>query len=117
MYQWLFRNKWVAVAFVILTLASVQALVGRDGEDSVISRTKGELIERRQQMQQQMDELSAEPANQAAIPGPPTAIDTGFAEDDDLIDDAEGFDPSPDIEEPDDPSADLDETDEDEFGQ
>ena len=111
MYQWLFRNKWVAIAFVILTLASVQALVGREGEGSVISRTKSQLIERHDKMQEQIGSMSADPAAPVVIPGPPTAVETGFAEDDDLIDDATGFDPTPDAEQPDDPSVDLGEGD------
>lgn len=109
MYRWLFKNKWVAIAFVILTLASVQSLVGKNGKDeSVISRTQSQLIAQRKQMQQQIDEMNAGQDGQDAIPGPPSDAETGFAADDELIDDAKGFDPTPEIEQPLDPSPDVD---------
>ena len=111
MYQWLFRNKWVAIAFVILTLVSVQALVGHEGDDSVISRTQSQVIQQRQRMQDQADSLATDPASvpppEVIRDRPPVADETGWVDDDELIDDAEGFDPTPDVEQPDDPSADI----------
>ena len=111
MYRWVFKNKWVAVAFVILTLASVQSLVGKNGKDgSMISRTKGQLIAQRKQMQHQIDEMSPDQTAQDAASGPPSDVETGFADDDDLVDDAKGFDPTPETEEPLDPSPGVDPT-------
>ena len=111
MYRWLFKNKWVAIAFVILTLVSVQSLVGRNGdEDSAISRTKSQLISQRQQMQHQVDQMSLDQPPQDAVPDQPSDAETTFADDNDLIDDARGFDPTPETEEPLDPSPDQDES-------
>jgi hypothetical protein len=108
MYQFLFRNKWAALAFLILMLVSVRALVGRQDEDGVISHTKTELIAQRKQMQQQMGQLNAAPSKNANIPPPPDAGGNGYVDDNDLIDDTKGFDPTPEIDAPMDPSPDQD---------
>lgn len=114
MYQFLFRNKWAALAFVILTLVSVQVLVGREGEKSVISRTQDQLIEQRQHMRQSIDDLGNDPAASGVVPpgaGSATATqdaEVGFGDDEELIDDAAGFDPTPEVEQPAEPPSEGD---------
>jgi len=103
MYQFLFRNKWAALAFVVLTLASVQYLVGREGEDSAISRTQDNLISQRDTIQRSMDDMGLEPDRSRGFDMPEGARESDsqpmdFTPDEDLIDDASGFDPTPDEE-------------------
>ena len=107
MYQFLFRNKWAAIAFVVLTLVSVQMLVGSEGEKSVISRTQDQLLDQRQHMQQTMDDLGNGPPLAELDAGPDAGpgtnaegTDVGLADDKELIDDAAGLDPSPVEEQP-----------------
>ena len=104
MYQFLFRNKWAALAFVILMLVSVRALIGPEGGDGTIPNTQAELIAQRKQMQQQMNQLNAEPSKQAGISASPDAAERDYTDDSDLIDDAQGYDPTPQIDSPMDPS-------------
>ena len=107
MYQWLFRNKLAAIAIVILMLAGVRALIGNQSEDIAVSHTNSHLIAQREQVQKQMNDLAETPPPPDAIADPPAADETGYADDDSLIDDTKGFDPTPQIDAPEDPSPDV----------
>ena len=114
MYQFLFKYKWAAFAFVILTLVSVQVLVGREGEKGVISLTQDQLLEQRQHLQQAKDDLGNDPAAADVVPpdaGSATNTEdpeVGLGDDEELIDEAAGLDPTPEEEQPPEPDSDVD---------
>lgn len=86
----LFRYKWVMLAFLVLVLAGVQYLVGSEGREGALARVQDE---------------AGEPPGGARLPdgtGQPPGMDGLHNEmdmdvmpDEDLIDSAEGFDPTP----------------------
>lgn len=86
MRGYMFRNRWGAMLFVAMTLAGVTTLVGT--EDS-----KGSLEEASAQIAAQREQVAAfsnsEP-NRTEIDGPVMSMS-----DEELIDPASGFDPSP----------------------
>ena len=91
MYESLFRNKWAALAFVVLVLAGVQYFVGREGEDGTLAQATDELADQ-----------SGEPGEAVSDAGSPPDMggfydgtDVEFMSDEELIDTAEGFDPTP----------------------
>src|SRR3990167_7587894 len=101
MYQFLFKNRWIAIAFVVMTLVSVRAIVGGEGEDSLLSRTQKDLAAQRAGIKSAMADLDVDPesiaAQQVAAPVSTDPI-IGFTPDEELVDNASGFDPTPEIE-------------------
>lgn len=85
----MFRNRWGALFFAVMTAAGAAALVGGEQEQGV-------LLDAAEDIQQQK---AAMEATMAGVSAPPAAITTSgeveFIYDEDLIDDAAGFDPTP----------------------
>lgn len=92
MYEFVVRNKWVVLAAVIVAFAGLQALVLR-GDDADLASDNAP----------PSAEIQAAPPA-AAIPAPRTTPDVeanddqGFDSDDELNDDTDGDDPSPDVD-------------------
>lgn len=95
MYQFLFKNRWFALAFVVMTLASVSTLVGSDGEETVLSRTKDNIIGQKDGADQAAAILARPDIHQMS--GDDADSPTEFATDEELIDNAEGFEPEPEF--------------------
>ena len=101
MYQFLFKNKWFALAFVVLIAVGVRFFVGAEGEESVVTRTQDEFLSQRDEVQQSMIEMGIEPITEEEMRPPAMESEfrdgdvMGFTPDEDLIDNASGFDPSP----------------------
>lgn len=106
MYSFLFRNKWGALAFVVLMMISAATLVGTEEHDGVIAKTAEQITQQRDDFAEKVDAMSSKksaskPTIVAAEPKP-----IEFTADDDLIDtaqgfDAQGFDPTPEPPKPD----------------
>ena len=100
MYSPVFRNRWIALAFVLFMAMGAAQLVGDENDAGVISQAAEQLIDQRADFARQADELSVDTAD----------VEAEFAEDDDLIaaeapvtdepDSFSGFDPVPDMAEP-----------------
>ncbi|WP_379548801.1 hypothetical protein ACFCW2_06425 [Qipengyuania sp. DSG2-2] len=101
-----------ALAIVGLVLAGVAGLVGTDENEGALTgatqawaeKARGASSEERAPASKMAPQPASSPASsqapsaQAAPPAPPSAA--GFAEDESLIDDASGFDPSPAFDNP-----------------
>jgi len=96
MNQFIFKSRWIAIAFTVLTLFSAYMLVGGDGDGSVLGNMQGAVIDQRDETVQQLAAVGSEG------PPPPAAEemmdDTEFVDDSELIDDAGGSDPTPEGE-------------------
>lgn len=88
MRGYMFRNRWLALLFVGLTLASVTKLVGTDKDHGTIQRAAGEIAAQRARAEQ------LAPAGRSASPAGGLQA-SPFSGDEDLIDDAAGEDPTP----------------------
>jgi hypothetical protein len=90
MRGYMFRNPWLALLFVGMTLASVAALIGTERDKGTLASAADEVGHQR---------AGSGPDAAAAAPAAPeSAADapvTVFADEGDLIDSAEGTDPSP----------------------
>lgn len=98
MYQFLFRNKWVVLAFVVLGLVFAQALIGRGGGATVIPRPQSQPVVRHQPVQPSASNIVVPgPAGMEQNEGPPPdeAAPQGYADGGELIDPAQGYDPTP----------------------
>lgn len=104
-----FPNRIAALAFVVLVLAGVAALVGTGENEGALSSATQALSEKSWQSSGYGAQNGAQPASgpsqeqSAAAPAPTAsaAMTSSFAEDANLIDDAMGFDPSPMSDTPD----------------
>lgn len=104
MRGYMFRNPWLALLFVGMTLMSVAALIGTDDDKGTLvsaADTIGHQRDPADPAPRESSRPTAEPKEQPA----PTV--TTFADEGDLIDSAEGSDPTP----VDEPSADATPTD------
>jgi hypothetical protein len=81
MYQLLFRNRWIALLWVGMTLASIGAFVSEGGGTDRLGDTAEDVREQRSMMADDTPPAFAEEA--------PTVDDTA------LIDAATGYDPAP----------------------
>lgn len=93
MYRHLFRNRWIALAFVLMMTASAISLVGTEERDGVIDQATAQLNGQKQEFEQQAAELSKPTRSH-------TVIDLAETEDQDegeesLIDPGTGIDPTP----------------------
>lgn len=98
MYNFAFRNKWVLLATMILLLAGISALVGREGHEGILSRTQNDAAtESRRQAAQDGTADIVHPSLTEDEPQSTADDDTDQSADDDggLIDNADGYDPSP----------------------
>jgi len=93
MYASLFKNKLSLLAFVVLVLASAQLFVGNWDDEFATDNSPGSPASQ------------GNDAENMAKSGPPSELtsdqeafyndDTSFVSDEDLIDSAEGYDPTP----------------------
>jgi hypothetical protein len=102
----LFRNRWLALAFVGLVLIGAMTLVGSEGDEGLLDRfmrgtePEGEVVENlggpRETPSSELLVTSSQ-TTETVVSEPadaPVAIGS-FASDEELIDDAEGFDTTP----------------------
>lgn len=92
MRGYMFRNRWFALLFVAMVLASVTKFVGTGKGDGAVDEATREIAIQ----QQQAAELSGDDASSL----PDEAVAYEFTPDEELIDSATGEDPSPMIDEP-----------------
>lgn len=103
----MFQNRVAAIAIVVLTLAGVASLVGTEDNEGALATATQALAEKAAASAGTSDRYASAPApataasQPAAAPPPsPASYPTEFADDESLIDDAQGFDPSPFVEDP-----------------
>ena len=110
MYSLLFRNRVAAIGFVLLTVAGAASMVGTEENAGLLEKTTEEIKAQQAEFAAEMGAMNAPKAVQT-IPGPPATAparttrtvhakrdangDIVFTDDEALIDDAAGFDPSP----------------------
>jgi len=94
----LFRNRWLALAFVGLILVGAMVLVGSEGDEGLLDRfmrDRGGEVEVVEDLGDELEPPSSEllvtSSESSDSPEPVGA----FASDDELIDDAEGFATTP----------------------
>lgn len=97
MYSLLFKNRVAALGFVLLTAAGAVSLVGTEEEGGLIEQTKEQFGVQKQDFADRVKDMqtSARPAS----PRPASAslsMPVELADDEHLIDQAEGYDPTPD---------------------
>ena len=101
MYTFLFRNKLGALGFVVLMMISAATLVGTEEHDGVIVKTTQEIAKQRSDFAEKVDAMSS-PKKVAQAPAAETAsVEIEFTPDEELVDDAQGFDPTPEPPQPD----------------
>ncbi|MFA9200954.1 MAG: hypothetical protein ACEQR8_07155 [Cypionkella sp.] len=83
----MFRNRWFALLFVALVLSGVARIVGTGNGDSAIDLAKRQIAEQRRQASAESLSSSETPAGRSTL--------MAFTPDEELIDPAMGFDPSP----------------------
>ena len=89
MRGYMFRNRWLAILFVGLTLAAVTRLVGTEESDGAL----GEAAEKLVAQKQTADAIVTQHAQPAASNDDEVAIE--FTPDEELIDPAVGEEPIP----------------------
>ena len=99
MNQFIFKSRWIAIAFATLTLFSVWALVGDENDGGLFGGVRDDLVEQRDETADQLSSISAEPPPTQAAPE--MLVEEEFVDDSELIDGAMGEDPTPDGGEPD----------------
>lgn len=82
----MFRNRWAALLFVAMTLAGVTKLVGTESD-------RGSLDEATRQIAQQRE--IAEQMTTDTVTAPDVEVIEALPSDEDLIDPATGYDPTP----------------------
>lgn len=85
MRGYMFRNKWLALLFVAMTLAGVTKLVGTEEKGGTLQETAGTIADQRDQF----DRFGGDTASEAPAP------EYVAPSDEDLIDPATGIDPLP----------------------
>ncbi|OZA93877.1 hypothetical protein U4960_03265 [Altererythrobacter sp. H2] len=104
MYRHLFRNRWIALGFVALSAASAASLVGTEEGGGMIDEATAQLNGQKAEFEQQAADLAKPTRSHTVI----ELDDSGFAEDDDLVDQGTGLEPEPDPGEGFDPAPMLD---------
>ena len=101
MYEALFKNRWSLLAFLVITLAGVQLFVGEgSGLDpaepeqlaSAASQPPPSAVDSEAVVEEQ-------PNLDSFYSGAEDEVEEAYVEDEELIDTAEGFDPTPEPEE------------------
>lgn len=100
MYRIIFRYRWAALLFVFLIIGTTIRLVGTEEGDGQLAQMQQQVKEQREQFAQTTSDAGEEPFPEE-IEEVEAEPEFGFAEDTDLIDAAEGIDPTPD--QPDEP--------------
>ena len=98
MYKFLFKNRLAAVGFVVLTTISAASLVGTEDNAGLIEKTAQEIEQQKAEFEAEMGQMQI-PKNTAP---PPSSAEPSiarepveFTDDEELIDQTEGFDPTP----------------------
>ncbi len=102
----LFKNPKAALAYVGLTLVSVVLFVGTEDDPGSLQRTVGAFDDgqsgSRDAERRFGDSVLADPTGEGSSSAPTRDDDViiEFASDEDLIDQAQGYDPTPHVEQP-----------------
>ena len=103
----MFQNRVAAIAIVVLTLAGVASIIGTEDNEGALAAATQALADKAAASAATSDRYASAPgpatavSQPAAAPAPsPASYPTEFADDESLIDDAQGFDPSPFVEDP-----------------
>lgn len=102
MYKFLFKNRLAAVGFVVLTTISAASLVGTEDNAGLIEKTAQELEQQKAEFNAEMEAMNASAPSAIAPAATPSSASqptnqgpVEFTPDEDLIDQTEGFDPTP----------------------
>lgn len=100
MYRFLMKNKLAIAALVIFILAVGQLFVGGDRDRDLYANTEPPADLARSNRETAMDEIGIDPSSGNGDFAPegefgPDDSPMGFTPDEDLVDSAEGFDPTP----------------------
>ncbi len=96
MNKFLFKSRWIALAFAALTLFSTYMLIGGEKDRSLLANVQGGTIAQQDQAGSQLVQPGPPPEGLpegGAANQPPDNPE--FLDDAELIDDASGYDPSP----------------------
>ncbi|MFN4113798.1 MAG: hypothetical protein ACK4GD_07635 [Sphingomonadaceae bacterium] len=94
MYRHLFRNRWIALGFVVLSAASAASLVGTEEGGGMIDQATAQLHDQKAEFEQEAAALSKPTRSHTVI----DVEDADWDADDELdtVDPGTGFDPAPD---------------------
>ncbi|GAA4641846.1 hypothetical protein GCM10023115_02200 [Pontixanthobacter gangjinensis] len=96
MYTLLFRNRLAALGFVLLMIISAISLVGTEDQEGVITKTANEIEAQKAEFESAVEAVG--PPKTLNGQGSEEETPIEFLDDEELIDSAEGFDPTPDDE-------------------
>ena len=97
MYQFLMKNKLGLLALFIFIMAVGQLFVGGDGDRELYTSTQPPADLAQSNRQAAMEEIGIDPSTADGELGSDESA-MGFMSDEELIDSAEGFDPTPEEE-------------------
>ena len=89
MRGYMFRNRWFALLFVALTLAGVTTLVGTEEGHGALQDATDQIAQQKAQAEQLTSATQSTPSTDGS------AEEVVLASDEDLIDPAQGEDPTP----------------------
>lgn len=92
MYRIIFQYRWAAILFVLLTMGTAVQLVGTSEEDGKLAEAQQKVIAKRQQL---VATTAADNADETVTDEEEVEPDEGFSDDSDLVQEAEGLDPTP----------------------
>lgn len=87
---YMFRSRWGALLFVAMSATGAASLVGGEDEEGVLMTAAEDLERQRVAMERTVAEAATDPS---AMPAEGPELE--FTDDEELIDDAAGFDPTP----------------------
>jgi len=90
MYQLLFRNRIIALVFVVATILGVRTLIGTEDENGALTQTTAQIQANVRAMQDEARHFQARQNNAMSASQP---VATGFAADEEPIEPGEGLDP------------------------
>ena len=96
MYKFIFQNRRAALLFVALMALSATQLVGTQSEAGALKKVEEQLLHQRADIADTFEQPAAEIIEPEPQVVEEWAEDEDPASDDELIDTAEGYDPSPD---------------------
>jgi len=100
----MFKSRWGALLFVCLTAFGAANLIGGEDDQGVLLDAANELTRAKGELGNHQQEFSRPDAGDSGRSSTEEDLAGEFVPDDDLIDEALGFDPLPDI----DPTPELD---------
>ena len=89
MRGYMFRNRWFALLFVATTLAGVTKLIGTDKDQGSLQQAAGQIAVQKAQAERMTTDTQTSSNDSISAGEPP------LADDEELIDDATGEDPTP----------------------